>query len=245
MACARARAPWQRGARAISKLGLGLAGRYGRRGCGGGGVGRAGGSTAAVPPLAAQRPSDGGPVRNVPSLHCIVAPGGGSTPAGGAALSAAGAVAALLAAVGVGGVLPPGILTARPPRRAHVAGSLGAMTNVPSLHWATALAGIAVAAAAAGRTESGGRPARPGGRTGSAGWACAAAPAGRVGATVEGGGGVGGWRSGSGCAAGGVGGGAEAGAWAAARAAPKASSPPIRATHAMTGFFTSFVMATP
>lgn len=204
-------------------------------------MGRGGASTAASPPLALQRPSAGGPVSHVPSLHCIVAPGGGDALAAGVARSAAEAEATGVTAAGGTGALRVGNVTTRPPWLAHADDVPGATMNAPSRHCATASAGGSEdLVAAGGRVESSGTPTRAGAGAGAAGAAWLAVP--RAGAAAEGGGGGGTRRtSGTGCESGGEagGGGGElvAGACASARTAP--SDRAIRTAG------TSLVMATP
>lgn len=81
---------------------------YGRRSGGGGGWG-ADGKIAATPPLPSHRSASGRPVRNAPSLHCIVAPAGGAE---GATRTAADARAAIAAGLSAGGSVRTSGLTA-------------------------------------------------------------------------------------------------------------------------------------
>jgi hypothetical protein len=196
-------------------------------------------------------------------LQRIVAPAGGAAAlAGAAACIAIGATATLVVADGAGGVVLGGMVTSRPRCVAHPLVVAGETTNVPSLHWATALAGGCVRAAAATcRTESTGKPTLAGARGGTVGTACLAAEArrARVGAAAGGGAGTGGCRrAGAGVATGSGGGAGDAGACAAAGAAAsaKASTSPSAPTWApgprheggagrMAASGARFVMATP
>src|SRR5207249_4505925 len=128
--------------------GAGVGGGGGGAGIGGGFGGAA--STAATPPNLAQRLAVGTPPKYVPSLQRIVAPAGATAVAGWATSEGVAATAGLGAAL-------RGNTTRSPPWAAHVAASLGAMTNAPSVHRATAFAGGSTTETTGlGRTESGG-----------------------------------------------------------------------------------------
>ena len=103
---------------------------------------RGAGRIAARPPLASQRAAAGWPDRNVPSLHCIVAPGGALA---GLALGRGAALAAIgVTADGRGGGVWTGKRTSTPRCDAQPDALAGATMNVPSTHCATALAGGAI-----------------------------------------------------------------------------------------------------